>query len=198
MGKKDPRVDAYIENAAPFARPILKRLRKWAHQYCPDCVETLKWSAPHFQYKGKLYSGMSAFKEHCAFGFWHPLMRGGDTSLEGMGRFGKIRSLGDLPSEREFAELAREAMKLADEGVKAPPKPKTARAPLVVPADLKAALAKDKKAAATFEGFSYSHKKEYVEWVAEAKREETRKARVAQSVEWMAAGKSRHWKYAMR
>src|SRR6185503_17345853 len=106
---------------------------------------------PHFQYKGKLYSGMSAFKEHCAFGFWHPLMRGDDTSLEGMGRFGKIRSLADLPAESEFAELARQAMELADEGAKAPPKPKATRAPLVVPADLKAALAKNKKAVATFE-----------------------------------------------
>ncbi len=125
-------------------------------------------------------------------------MRGGDTSLEGMGRLGKIRLVADLPSEREFAELAREAMKLADEGVKAPPKPKTERAPLLVPADLRSALAKNKKAATTFEEFSYSHKKEYVEWVTEAKREETRKARVAQSVEWIAEGKSRHWKYAMR
>src|SRR5689334_20529342 len=84
MGKKDSRVDAYIVNANPFARPILKRLRKWAHQYSPECVETLKWSAPHFSYKGKMYCGMSAFKEHCAFGFWHPLMRRNDNSLEGM------------------------------------------------------------------------------------------------------------------
>lgn len=198
MGSKDPRVDAYIESANPFARPILKRLRKWAHQYCPECEETLKWSAPHFQYKGKMFCGMSAFKEHCAFGFWHPMMRRNDNSLEGMGSFGKIRSLADLPSEAEFARMAREAMKLTDEGVKVPPKPKKERAPLRVPADLKAALAKNKKAAATFEAFSYSHRKEYVDWVTEAKREETRKARVAQSVEWMAEGKSRHWKYAMQ
>src|SRR5258706_6820604 len=198
MPKKDPRIDAYIENANPFARPILKRLRKWAHQYCPDCEETLKWSAPHFQYKGKMFCGMSAFKEHCSFGYWHPLMRDGDTSLEGMGRFGKVRTLADLPPHGEFPKLTREAMKLTDEGVKGPPKPKKERAPLRVPADLKAALAKNKKAAATFEAFSYSHKKEYAEWVTEAKREETRKAGVAQSVEWLAEGKSRHWKYAMR
>ena len=123
MGTKDPRVDAYIENANPFARPILKRLRTWMHKHCPDCVETLKWSAPHFEYKEKMYGGMSAFKEHCAFGFWHPLIRRNDNSLEGMGSFGNI------------------------------------------------------------------------EWIVEAKREETRAARVKQAVEGMAEGKQRHWKY---
>ncbi|MEO7397206.1 MAG: DUF1801 domain-containing protein, partial [Ilumatobacteraceae bacterium] len=106
MGAKDPGVDAYIEAANPFARPILKRLRKWTHQYSTDCEETLKWSAPHFSYKGKMFCGMSAFKEHCAFGFWHPLMRRDDNSLEGMGSFGKIRSLADLPVEGEFAKMA--------------------------------------------------------------------------------------------
>src|SRR5688572_20710983 len=195
MGTKDPRVHLYIENANPFARPILKRLRKWVHQYSPECVETIKWSAPHFQYKGKMYCGMSAFKEHCAFGFWHPMMRRGDNSLEGMGSFGKIRSLADLPKEGEFAKMAIEAMKLTDEGVKAPPKPKAKRKPLVVPPALKTALAKSKKAAATFDAFSYSHRMEYVEWIAEAKRDETRDARVTQAIEWMAAGKQRHWKY---
>ena len=196
MGTKDPRVDAYIESANPFARPILVKLRKWAHQYCPDCEETMKWSSPHFSYKGKMYCGMSAFKEHCAFGFWHPMMRKDDNSLEGMGSFGKIRSLADLPHEGEFARKARQAMKLTDEGVKAPPRPKKARAPLVVPPELKAALAKNKKAKATFDAFTYSHQKEYVEWIAEAKREETRVARLKQAIAWMAEGKSRHWKYA--
>lgn len=195
MGTKDPRVDAYIENANPFARPILKRLRQWAHKHCPECQETLKWSAPHFGYKGKMYCGMSAFKEHCAFGFWHPMMRRNDNSLEGMGSFGKIRSLADLPAESEFAKMAKEAMKLTDENVKAPPKPGKEREPLVIPPALKAALAKSKKAAATFEKFSYSHRREYIDWIAEAKRDETRDARVKQAIEWMAEGKQRHWKY---
>jgi len=195
MGTKDPRVDSYIENANAFARPILERLRQWAHRHCPECEETLKWSAPHFAYKGKMFCGMSAFKEHCSFGFWHPLMRRNDSSLEGMGSFGKIRSLADLPKEAEFAKMARQAMTLTDDNVKAPPKPTKPRPKLVTPDELKAALAKSKKASATFEGFNYTHKKEYVEWITEAKREETRSARVKQAVEWMAEGKSRHWKY---
>jgi uncharacterized protein YdhG (YjbR/CyaY superfamily) len=196
VGTKDPRVDAYIAKASPFARPILKKLRAWMHKHCPDCVETIKWSAPHFEYKDKMYGGMSAFKEHCAFGFWHPMMRRNDNSLEGMGSFGKIRSLADLPPEGNFATMAREAMKLTDENVKPPAKPKKERETLVVPADLKAALAKSKKAAATFDAFSYSHKKEYVQWISEAKREETRAARLKQAVAMMAEGKQRHWKYA--
>jgi len=196
MGTKDPRVDAYIEAANPFVRPILTKLREWAHQYCPDCEETMKWSSPHFSYKGKMYCGMSAFKEHCAFGFWHPMMRKDDNSLEGMGSFGKIKSLADLPREGEFARRARQAMKLTDEGVKAPPRPKKAREPIVVPPELEAALAKNKKAKATFDAFTYSHQKEYVEWITEAKREETRDARLKQAIAWMAEGKSRHWKYA--
>ena len=122
-------------------------------------------------------------------------MRRNDNSLEGMGSFGKIRSLADLPAESEFARMAAEAMKLTDENVKAPPKPKAPRAPIVVPAALKAALVKNKKAAAAFDAFSYSHRKEYVAWIAEAKRDETRDARIRQAIEWMAAGNHRHWKY---
>lgn len=198
MGTKDPRVDAYIENAAEFARPILKRLRKLVHQYCPECEETIKWGAPHFAYKGKMYSGMSSFRAHAAFGFWHPMMRSDDSSLEGMGSFGKIQSLADLPAEGDFAKMAREAMKLTDEGVKAPPKPKKEREKLVMPADLKGALGKSKKAQAAYDAFSYSHKKEYLDWITDAKREETRAARVKQAVAWMAEGKSRHWKYQPR
>jgi uncharacterized protein YdeI (YjbR/CyaY-like superfamily) len=123
-------------------------------------------------------------------------MRKDDNSLEGMGSFGKIKSHADLPHEGEFARKARQAMKLTDEGVKPPPKPKKEREPIVVPAELKAALAKNRKAKATFEAFTYSHRKEYVEWITEAKREETRATRLKQAVEWMAEGKSRHWKYA--
>ena len=195
MGKKDARVDAYIEKAAPFARPILKRLRKWVHESCPDCVETIKWSMPHFQYGGRMFFGMSAFKAHCSFGFWHPMLRGEDTSLEGARRFSDVKSLADLPSEGDFVKLVREGMKLTDAGVKAPPKPKRERAAIVVPPALEAALAKNKKARATFDGFSYSHRKEYADWIAEAKRDETRAVRIKQAIEWLAEGKPRHWKY---
>jgi uncharacterized protein YdeI (YjbR/CyaY-like superfamily) len=122
-------------------------------------------------------------------------MRRDDPSLEGMGSFGKIRTLADLPSKGEFARLAREAMKLTDEGVKAPPRPKKARVTLVVPPDLQSALARNNKARAAFDTFSYSHRKEYLDWISEAKRDATRAARVKQAIAWMAEGKSRHWKY---
>jgi uncharacterized protein YdeI (YjbR/CyaY-like superfamily) len=194
---KDKRLDAYAENAPGFARPILAELRTRIHAAVPGLEETMKWSSPHFMYGGKLFFGMSAFKQHVAFGFWHAMMRAQDTSLEGMGRF-KPASLADLPTKGEFAKLAKEAKRLADEGVKVPPKPKATRKPLVVPADLEAALAKNRKAQATFEAFSYSARKEYVEWITGAKREQTRASRLAQAIEWLAEGKQRHWKYMQK
>src|SRR5262249_51892447 len=149
----------------------------------PGVDETIRWGAPFFQYGGQLLGGMSAFKAHCAFGFWHPLMRGGDTSLEGMGRFGKIESVDGLPSVREFTKLAREAKRLVDDGVKGPKRPTPPKnRKVTVPPDLAALLAKNAKARATFDAFSYSKRKEYVEWIASAKRDETRRARLATTV----------------
>jgi len=192
---KDKRVDAYIAKSPEFARPILSELRTRIHAVNPDVVEDIKWGAPHFTYKGKLYAGMSCFKAHCAFGFWHPLMRPNDRSLEGMGQLGKIAALADLPSKAEFAKMAKQARQLADDGVKPPAKPKAVAKPVVVPPALSAALKKDAKARAAFEAFSPSHRREYADWVAEAKTEETRERMVATTIEQLRAGKSRHWKY---
>jgi uncharacterized protein YdeI (YjbR/CyaY-like superfamily) len=194
MNKADPRVDAYIANAAPFARPILAELRARLHAAVPGVAETIKWSMPFFEYGRKPFANMAAFKAHCSFGFWHPLMRK-QGSDDAMGQFGRLASLDDLPAKAEFARLAKRAKALADEGVKVPPKPKAARAPSPVPDDLRAALAKNAKALASFEAFSPSARKDYVAWITEAKRPETRTARIAQAVEWMAQGKKRHWKY---
>ena len=195
MATKDARIDEFIANAQPFARPILKELRKRIHRACPDAVETIKWSMPYFEYGGKLFAGMAAFKQHCAFGFWHAAMRDGDASLEGMGQFGRIASVADLPSEKDFAKLAAKAMKLVDDGVKAPPKPRGERKELVVPDDLAARLKRNAKARATFEGFPYGKRKEYVEWITGAKRDETRAQRLATTLEWLAEGKALYWKY---
>jgi uncharacterized protein YdeI (YjbR/CyaY-like superfamily) len=197
MGKKDPRVDAYIKSSADFAKPILNHLRKQVHQACPDVEETMKWSFPHFDYKGMLCS-MASFKQHCAFGFWKSSLVLGSNgqSKEAMGQFGRITTLSDLPKDAVLAKYIKVAAKLNDDGVKvAKPKP-TARKELVVPDYMLAALKKNKKAQATFDGFNYSHKKEYVEWVTEAKTEETRDRRLATTIEWLSEGKSRHWKYA--
>jgi hypothetical protein len=196
MAKRDPRVDAYIAAAPPFARPILKELRRRVHAAVPEAEETIRWSSPFFQYGGKLLCGMSAFKAHCNFGFWHALMREHDTSLEGMLEFGHIESLADLPTAREFARLAAKAVKLVDEGVKAParPKPRPDRA-LAIPLDLESALAKNRKARAAFGVFSSSARKEYVRWIEEAKREATRAQRIAKTIAQAAEGKKLYWQY---
>jgi uncharacterized protein YdeI (YjbR/CyaY-like superfamily) len=199
MPKEDPRVDAYIAKAAPFAQPVLIHLRKLVHAGCPDVEETLKWSMPSFTYKGIL-CGMAAFKEHCTFGFWkHDLVvgdRGESKAEEAMGTFGRITKLSDLPSDKVLLGYIRKAAELNDSGIKRPAPPKKPHEELKVPSALVEALKKNKKALETFEEFSYSHKREYVEWIAEAKRDETRDKRLATAITWLAQGKSRNWKYA--
>jgi uncharacterized protein YdeI (YjbR/CyaY-like superfamily) len=197
MGTEDKRVDAYIAKSQPFAQPILKHLRTLMHAHCPDVTETVKWSMPHFDYKGSIFANMASFKQHCAFGFWlGDLLKVETKNEKAMGDFGRIVSLDGLPSDKEIARLIKTAMKLHDSGAKLPAraKPKES-APLEIPAPFMAALKKNKKALATFEAFPPSHKKEYVQWVVEAKAEDTKARRLAQAIEWMAEGKSRNWKY---
>ncbi|MGH9457245.1 MAG: YdeI/OmpD-associated family protein [Thermoanaerobaculia bacterium] len=194
MGKRDPRVDAYIAKSADFAKPILEYLREVVHAGCPDVEETMKWSVPHFEYNGILCS-MAAFKAHCAFGFWKgSLLPGIPEAKDGMGQFGRITSKKDLPPKKEMIRLVREAARLNEEGVAAP-RAKRAKPPLPTPEDLAGALRRNKRARAAFEGFPPSHRREYIEWITEAKSEATRKERLAQAVEWMAEGKARNWKY---
>ena len=197
MESKDPRVDAYIAKSADFAKPILAHIRKLEHANCTDVTETMKWSMPFFEYKGGIFCNVAAFKQHCAFGFWlGDLLKIDAKSGKAMGQFGRITSLADLPGDKEFASILKAAMKLHDTGAKAPARSKRAeKKELVVPDYFLAALKKNKKALATFEGFSYSNQKEYVEWITEAKTDATRDKRLAQAVEWMAEGKVRNWKY---
>jgi uncharacterized protein YdeI (YjbR/CyaY-like superfamily) len=196
MATLDPRIDAYIENSAEFARPILLHLREAIHAACPDVEETMKWGRPHFMYHGML-CGIAAFKQHCVFGFWkHELVVGDAADDAAMGQFGSLRSLKDLPSRKVLAGYIKKAMKLNEEGTKLPSPPRrAAKKPLVEPDDFLARLKANRKAKAAYEAFSPSHRREYVEWITEAKREETRERRLAQAIEWLAEGKSRNWKY---
>ena len=196
MATHDPRVDAYIANSAEFARPILTHIRDIVHRNCPQVEETLKWKMPTFIHHGML-AGMAAFKQHCSFGFWkHELVVGKElaASPQGMGQFGKVTQVADLPPAKALAAYVKKAMKLNEDGVKAPRATPKKRA-LPVPADLAAALKKNRKAATTFAGFSPTNQRDYVEWIIDAKREETRSKRLAQAIEWMAEGKPRNWKY---
>jgi uncharacterized protein YdeI (YjbR/CyaY-like superfamily) len=196
MGTRDPRVDAYVGKSAAFARPILARLRGIVHECCPAVVETIKWNSPSFEYEG-LLCGFAAFRRHCAFGFWkHSLVVGDDPkAAEAMGSFGRITSLADLPPKAALRRYIRKAMRLNEQGVTAPREKTRPKKPPRMHADLKRALAANRAAAATFAAFSPSQKREYVEWIAEAKRDETRAKRVAQATEWLAEGKPRNWKY---
>ena len=201
MGKHDPRIDAYIAKSKDFAKPILHHLRKLIHTGCPDVEETLKWGHPSFTYKGIL-CGIAAFKEHCILGFWKGSLIVGSNqgkTQEAMGQFGRITDLRELPNDKILLGYIKEAVKLNDDGVKLPErsKPKEKKK-LIVPNYFKKALKKNKKALVTFESFSYTNKKDYLEWITEAKTEETRTKRVTTSIEWMAEGKIRNRKYVRK
>jgi uncharacterized protein YdeI (YjbR/CyaY-like superfamily) len=198
MPTTDPRVDAYIDKSADFAQPVLIHLRELIHKACPDVTETLKWSMPSFEYKGIL-CGLASFKAHCTFMFWKQSLLETDAFPKyktAMGSFGRITSLKDLPSDKVLIGLIHQAMELNEKGIKVPKKAAAnGNKELVVPDMLTAALKKNKAARDTFENFPYSCKKEYVQWITEAKTDATRDKRLATTVEWLSEGKRRNWKY---
>jgi uncharacterized protein YdeI (YjbR/CyaY-like superfamily) len=202
----DPRVDAYIEKAAPFAQPILKHIRRLMHQAAPGLTESVKWGMPFFTQQGVILGNMAAFKQHCAFGFWGSemkqlLAKDGQPARDAMGSLGRITNLQGLPSDKTLLTYMRHAAELVESGQRTksidrsmrrtPAKPR----PVRVPAELRAALKKNKLAAKVFADFSPSCRREYADWIAEAKRPETREKRLAQAISWMAQGKTRNWKY---
>lgn len=200
MGTTDPRVDAYIAAAPEFARPILEHIRRVVHEAGGGAIEeSVKWGMPFYVHNG-LLANMAAFKQHCAFGFWKGSLvvpEGHARREEAMGHLGRIASLGDLPPDAVLAGYVREAMRLNDEGVQPPgrAKPKARKPAAAVPRDLADALATDAAARATFDGFSATNRREYVEWIEDAKSEATRARRLATTLEWLREGKSRNWKY---
>ena len=196
MVTRDKRVDEYIEKSAEFARPILTELRARVHAACPDVVETLKWRMPSFEYKGIL-CGMAAFKKHAVFGFWkHNLVVEDDSKANmAMGSFGKLVELSQLPKKPEFARLVKKAMKLNDDGVKAVRNKTAKKKPISMHPAFKKALAGNAKAREHFEQFAPSKQREYMEWISDAKADETRERRLKDAILWISQGKPRNWKY---
>ena len=196
MGKRDTRIDAYISKQAEFARPILTHVRELVHGACPNVEETVKWGAPHFDYEGVLL-GMAAFKQHCNFILWKAPLVIGEQGNQAGGPLRDITKLSDLPPDKTLKGWIKEAAQLNEKGVKAPRTTKPKKK-LVVPAELTKALSRNRKAAAAFEKFPPSHRREYADWISEAKGAETRQRRVDQAIEWIAGGKGRNWKYEKR
>lgn len=202
MALEDTRVDEYIEKSAPFAKPILKQIRKIVHRACPDAVESIKWSFPVFDYNGGILCHMASFKEHCSFGFRlggsmddkHAIFKKEESG--GMGLLGQIRTMEDLPSEKILTWYIHEAMRLHDEGVKiVRKKPAAPKKKLETPDWFEKAIMKNKTAWKVFEAASYSFRKEYIMWLTEAKSDATRLKRLETAVGWIAEGKGRNWKY---
>jgi uncharacterized protein YdeI (YjbR/CyaY-like superfamily) len=198
MATKDKKIDQYIVKAQPFAQPILRHLRELVHKTCPEVEEKMKWSFPHFDYKGQMMCSMASFKQHAAFGFWKTSLIKDPKKIlsntEGMGSLGKITSVKDLPSDTVLTGFIKQAMKLNEEGTTvAKPKPK--KVEFEMPEDLTKALKKNKAAQIVFDGFSPSNKRDYATWISDAKSEATRKKRLDTAIEWMSEGKIRNWKY---
>ena len=204
MAATDTRIDAYIAKSADFARPILEHLRKLVHKGCPGVGETIKWSMPFFEYEGSPLCNMAAFKQHCSFGFWNAaLLKDPEGILQvrdknAMGHFDRITAVKDLPSDKIMISYIREAASLNAAGVKKPAPKKAPKKELPIPAELLTALKKNKKAQASFEALPPSHRREYIEWIMEAKTDPTREKRIATTVEWLTEGKSRNWKYQQK
>jgi uncharacterized protein YdeI (YjbR/CyaY-like superfamily) len=197
MGTRDPRVDAYIARQAEFARPVLTHFRTLVHEADPEVTETLKWGHPTFMHDG-IVCGMAAFKEHCAFHFWKGSMivdQAGVTAGKAMGQFGRVTRIADLPSKTVLKRYVREAVRLNADGVKPDRARRPARKPLPVPGDLAGALRKNRAARETFDRLPPSQQRDYIEWITEAKRDATRATRLATTLEWLAQGKHRNWKY---
>jgi uncharacterized protein YdeI (YjbR/CyaY-like superfamily) len=201
MEKFDPRIDAYIEKSADFAKPILMHIRQVVHQASPLITETVKWGMPFFDYKGPVCM-MAAFKQHLGFGFWKAsrlhdpdhLLQGSDEEAAA-GSFGRISTLADLPSDKALMDFVQQLIKLNESGVKEQKKPSAPKAELPMPEDFDKLLRANLAAMDNFEKFSPSKKREYLEWFAEAKSEATREKRIEQALEWIGEGKSRNWKY---
>ncbi|MEE9434302.1 MAG: YdeI/OmpD-associated family protein [Sphingorhabdus sp.] len=195
MAKTDPRVDAYIDKAQPFAQPVLTHLRELVHNKLPDVEEAVKWGMPFFTLGGKNLANMAAFQRHAIFGFWEGLEIKTPKVGEAMGHFGCIRSLEDLPPDDEFSAI----IQLAAEQLQKPkPAQRKSKKPVKVPplpGDFAAAIAANGKAQSVWDDFAPSHKRDYIEWIAGAKREETRERRLTQALGWIAEGKDRNWKY---
>lgn len=201
MGSYSPQIDQFILKSQPFAQPILNHLRALIHAACPEVEEKLKWGMPFFDYKGEMMCHIAAFKQHCAFGFWKaalmkdPQLMARAKEEKAMGHLGKIQTMQDLPTDSKIVKWVREAMKLNDQGIKLPPKSKVNKSAITVPDDLKLALKKNAAARRTFDQFSPACQREYLDWITDAKRPETRLRRLDQAIEWMAEGKKRNWKF---
>jgi len=201
MARLDRRVDAKFSQAPDFAQPIIQLLRKAIHQACPEVQETLKWGMPAFEYQG-LLAIVGIFKSHCSLVLWkHQLLAEkfpelAEIANPSTGKFGRLTKRSDLPSQAKLNQYLKFAVALNAEGVRVPKRRKATRPVPTLPPEFKAALRRHKVAAQTFEKLSPSCQRDYVNWIADPKREETRAKRIATSIEWLAAGKKRNWKYS--
>ncbi len=196
--KKDLAVDKYIKDAAVFAKPILSHLRKVVREACPQAQEEIKWRQPFYTYNGKIVCGMGTFKAHCKFWIWNwPTISKSKTqkTKDAMKGLLHIYKVSDLPNVKLIQSLLKESLELRQPGAKPiKRKPLKKKPPVKTPSDLMLALKANPKALRNFQAFSESVKRHYVDWILEAKTEDTRERRIEKSIDAIAMGKTQHWK----
>lgn len=191
-------VDNYIAKAPEFARPICEALRKLIHKAAPELRETIKWSSPCFEGRG-LICGLGAFQKHVRLFFFKgaqvPDPDGvfADGEDNASGRSAKFFSLEEIPVKK-LERLIRAAAQLDAEGKVKPP-PRARRPELPMPKEFAATLKRSPKARTYFETLSPSCRREYVEWISAAKRDETRERRLAEAIEMLSEGRRRNEPY---
>lgn len=197
----NPEVDDYLAKAPAFARPIADHLRSLLHATCPELVEDIKWSLPHFSYRGEMMCVFAAASKHCSFTFLKqeimkdPRLRANPAMPAAKRFLGKITSIADLPADAELIAFIKEAMALNEQGMKPPRRESKTPKEIAMPEEFARALAANPAAREIFEAKSPSFRKEYLVWISDAKTEVTRQKRIDESLDWIAEGKGRFWKY---
>jgi hypothetical protein len=186
-------INQYMAELPEWQRRMLVRLRQLIHEAAPEVEEAWRWDKPHFDNAG-IMVGLCAFKEHVAVWFHKGALLKDTKKLfeatarteeKGMRAY-KLHE-GDKINEAAFLDLVKQAVAVNDKGTKLREAKPTKKA-LVVPEDLEQVLRKDPTAWANWEAFPVGHRRAYVEWVTDARQEETRKRRIAQSLEKIREG----------
>lgn len=192
-------VNKYISNAPISQQKILSKLREIIHKASLDIEEKIRWSHPHFDYMGKGMCFIQALKERVTFGFWFgdKIYNSPKLSKEAKAIYetmGNLTDVSQIPSTKLIIEEIHLAMKLIESGNR-DVKEKKVKPQLVIPDYLSLRFKKDKTANSSFSKMSPSHQREYVDWIIDAKTDETRENRISTMMSQVKEGKSKNWKY---
>ncbi|GAB2541876.1 DUF1801 domain-containing protein [Rufibacter soli] len=188
--QQEEKIDAFFTNAPAFAKPICEKLRLAIDEADPALKPSWKWGTPVYEKAGaSMVCAISVHKQHVNLTFFQgaqvPDTYGVfTTGLDGKNmRTIRFTEVGQVKEEQIVEYVRAATLVKPDKSGKS-----TERSVIEIPEDLKQALAHAKQLE-KFEQMAYTHRKEYVRWVSEAKRQETRDGRITKTVERITEGK---------